>query len=176
MVLAGWNVPPDTFDRAVLTGGGDGGHGNMKGMKDMGGADNDGSMAMVYNFWTINGKAFPAAERIKVKEGERVRIRLINISNLAHPMHLHGTDFRIIAEDSHPLAQPQIVNTVNVAPGKTFDIDFIADNPGQWVFHCHELHHTENDGVEPGGLMTVIEYEGVKPAAGEVPVMDVMQH
>jgi len=196
MVLAGWNIPSDSFDPGVLTGeqavGEEGGHGNMEGMEGMEESsgegedtgsghdgmegmegteameeDASGSMAMDYNFWTINGKAFPATEKLKVKEGERVMIRLINISNQAHPMHLHGTDFRIIAEDSHPLARPQIVNTINVAPGKTFDIEFIADNPGQWVFHCHELHHTENDGVEPGGLMTVIEYEGSKPAVNK---------
>jgi len=180
MVMAGWNIPAGSYDPAVLTGE-QADHGSMEGMvgsageEEQTGSEHDGmegmegasanssSMAMDYNFWTINGKSFPATEKIKVAEGDRVRIRLINISNLAHPMHLHGTDFRIIAEDSHPLAQPKIVNTVNVAPGKTFDIEFIADNPGAWVFHCHELHHTENDGVEPGGLMTVIEYEGSKP-------------
>lgn len=136
MVLAGWNITSDMAS----------------------------GMAMDYNYWTINGKAYPATEKIKVKKGERVRIRFVNISNLAHPMHLHGTDFRIIAEDSHPLAQPRIVNTIDIAPGKTFEIDFIADNPGNWVLHCHELHHTENDGIEPGGLMTVIEFDGIKPA------------
>lgn len=182
MVLGGWNIPEGSYDRKALEGTG-GGH-NMNGMKEtketegteniddtkaidnmedmdeMNGMTSGMSMAMDYNFWTINGKAFPATEKIKVQKGDRVRIRLINISNAAHPMHLHGTDFRIIAEDSHPLSEPKIINTINVDPGKTFDIDFIADNPGQWVFHCHELHHTENDGIEPGGLMTVVEFEG----------------
>lgn len=171
MMFGGWNIPSDSYDPSVLTGLG--GHEDMEGMETMQGMDKSeedednmsgmdmgkaksGGMAMDYNFWTINGKAFPATEKLKVNKGERVRIRLINISNLAHPMHLHGTDFRIIAEDSHPLAQPKVVNTINVAPGKTFDIELIADNAGEWVFHCHELHHTENDGVEPGGIMTTI--------------------
>ena len=48
----------------------------------------------------------------------------------------------------------------SVDAGETYDIVFVADAPGTWVFHCHELHHTENDGVEPGGLIQVIETTG----------------
>jgi FtsP/CotA-like multicopper oxidase with cupredoxin domain len=121
-----------------------------------------GSMNMDYNYFTINGKAYPAAESWTVKEGDKVRVRIVNISNLAHPMHLHGQDFKVIAKDGEPVpvANQQWMNTLNVAPGETYDIAFIADNPGNWVFHCHELHHTENNGVEPGGLIQVIKYEG----------------
>lgn len=122
--------------------------------------DNAGSsvMGMDYNYWTINGKSFPDTAPLEVRAGELVRVRLANISNGIHPMHMHGHDFRIIAKDGHPLPVPQIVNTVTVNPGETFDIDFIADNPGQWVFHCHELHHTTNAEVEPGGLISLIKY------------------
>ncbi|MGE7270161.1 multicopper oxidase family protein [Brevibacillus panacihumi] len=122
--------------------------------------DNAGStvMGMDYNYWTINGKSFPDTDPIEVKEGELVHIRLANISNGVHPMHLHGHDFRIIAKDGHPLPTPSIVNTVTVNPGETYDIDFIADNPGEWIFHCHELHHTTNADVEPGGLMVLVKY------------------
>ncbi|MED1646136.1 multicopper oxidase family protein [Brevibacillus agri] len=116
------------------------------------------AMGMDYNYWTINGKSFPDTDPIEVKQGELVHIRLANISNGIHPMHLHGHDFRIIAKDGHPLATPSIVNTVTVNPGETYDIDFIADNPGEWVFHCHELHHTTNADVEPGGLMALVKY------------------
>ena len=121
-----------------------------------------GGMNMDYNYFTINGKAYPASEPWTVKEGDKVRVRIVNISNLAHPMHLHGQDFKVIAKDGEPIAQAnqQWMNTLNVAPGETYDIAFIADNPGNWVFHCHELHHTENNGVEPGGLIQVIKYEG----------------
>ncbi|WP_308530633.1 multicopper oxidase family protein [uncultured Paenibacillus sp.] len=141
-------------------------HGKMTDMAgmDMGmhTAEGTGSaqMNMDYNYWTINGKAFPDTKPLVVKKGETVRLRLINISNLNHPMHLHGHDFRVIAEDGHPISDPQVMNTIDVAPGKTYDIEFIADNPGTWVFHCHELHHTMNGEVEPGGLIGVIQYEG----------------
>lgn len=115
-------------------------------------------MGMDYNYWTINGKSFPDTQPLEVKYGDLVHIRLANISNGIHPMHLHGHDFRIIAKDGHPLPTFQIVNTVTVNPGETYDIDFIADNPGKWMFHCHELHHTTNADVEPGGLITLVKY------------------
>jgi hypothetical protein len=67
------------------------------------------------------------------------------------------------------------MNSLSVVAGETYDIAFIADNPGNWVFHCHELHHIENNGVEPGGLIQLIKYEGYlgyqggDPAANPTP-------
>ena len=128
--------------------------------KDMGG------MAMAYNVFTINGKAFPSNPAWMVKEGDLVRVRIVNISNLVHPMHLHGHDFTVIAKDGEPVRPEaqQTMNTLPVDAGETYDVVFRADNPGTWVWHCHELHHTENDGVEPGGLIQPVVSEGVKPA------------
>jgi FtsP/CotA-like multicopper oxidase with cupredoxin domain len=119
---------------------------------------------MAYNYFTINGKAFPAAPAWSVDEGDLVRVRLINISNLAHPMHLHGQDFKVVAKDGETLRPEQqlMMNTVSIDAGETYDIVFVADTPGTWAFHCHELHHTENDGVEPGGLLQVIETRGAE--------------
>lgn len=130
-----------------------------------------GGMSMAYNYFTINGKAFPANETWTVREGELIRVRLINISNLAHPMHLHGHDFTVVAKDGEAIRPElqQTLNTLSVDAGETYDVVFRADNPGTWVFHCHELHHTENDGVEPGGLMQVIQYEGHTPANAATP-------
>jgi manganese oxidase len=110
------------------------------------------------NFFTINGKSFPDTEEITVQKGERVRLRLIAIGQFIHPMHLHGLPFKVIATDGHPV--PEAVqltkDTVSVAPGERYDIEFIATEPGQWMLHCHILHHTTNDNVEPGGLMLII--------------------
>jgi FtsP/CotA-like multicopper oxidase with cupredoxin domain len=127
-----------------------------------------GGMNMGYNYFTINGKAYPATETWSVKQDDKVRVRIVNISNLAHPMHLHGMDFKVVAKDGEPVApaNQQWMNTLSVDPGETYDIAFIADNPGNWMFHCHELHHTENAGVEPGGLMQVIKFEGYQGYAG----------
>ena len=109
------------------------------------------------NYFLINGKAFPATETIPVKQGDRVRIRFMGIGQFVHPMHLHGMPFKIVATDGHPV--PEVAqltkDTVAVAPGERYDVEFIATEPGQWMLHCHILHHTTNDGVEPGGLMMV---------------------
>ena len=136
--------------------------GAMPGM-DMG-RDN-ASMSMEYDYFTINGKSFPATEAIEVQEGQLVRIRFLNPSQTVHPMHLHGTDMAVIAKDGEPLAAPQRLNVVDIAPGDTYDVVFRADNPGTWVLHCHDLHHASNAGVEPGGLIVPIV---VKPS-GSVP-------
>lgn len=121
--------------------------------------------AMDYNLFTINGKSFPASEPIKVKEGDRVRLRLINAgTSTIHPMHLHGHQFKVVAVDGNPV--PEIAqllrNTVTVHPGETYDIEFMAKNPGIWLFHCHELHHAD------GGMIVPVIYDGYSlPAASE---------
>lgn len=110
------------------------------------------------NYFTINGKSFPATETITVKKGDLVRLRLIGIGQLIHPMHLHGVPFKIVATDGHPVPEAAQLtkDTVSVAPGERYDIEFVATETGQWVLHCHILHHTTNDNVEPGGLMLMI--------------------
>ncbi len=110
------------------------------------------------NYFTINGKSFPATEMITVKKGDLVRLRFIAIGQFIHPMHLHGMPFKIIATDGHPVPEgAQLTkDTVSVAPGERYDIEFVATETGQWMLHCHILHHTTNDNVEPGGLMLMI--------------------
>lgn len=110
------------------------------------------------NYFTINGKAFPETETIEVKKGQLVRLRLTSIGQFVHPIHLHGVPFKIVATDGHPVPEAAQLtkDTVLVSPGERYDIEFIASEPGQWVLHCHILHHTTNDNVEPGGLMLMI--------------------
>lgn len=174
MMFSAWNTTTMPVSQHTMPGGGD-----MPAQ-----SESMGGMNMNYNYFTINGKAFPANQAWVVKEGELVRVRMINISNLAHPMHLHGGDFTVVAKDGEPI-RPEVqqrMNTLSVDAGETYDMVFRADNPGTWVFHCHELHHTENDGVEPGGLIQVIQYEGFAPTnSGNAPTampadMPGMQH
>jgi len=108
--------------------------------------------------FVINGKAFPATESIQVKVGEKVRIRLANLGQAMHPMHLHGYHFKIVGTDGNPVEGPPLVkDTISIGPGERYDLEFVADNPGTWVFHCHILSHVANKGVEPGGMITVIQ-------------------
>lgn len=112
--------------------------------------------AMEYNLFTINGRSFPDTEPLTVKSGERVRMRLINAgSSTIHPMHLHGTQFTIVAVDGNPVpAAAQLTrSTLPIHPGETYDIEFTAKNPGTWLFHCHELHHAD------GGMIVPVVYK-----------------
>jgi FtsP/CotA-like multicopper oxidase with cupredoxin domain len=114
-------------------------------------------------FFAINGKSYPAtvAEQghIKIKRGEYIRIRLISGSWQMHSMHLHGHQFWVVAEDGNTLPYFKRANTILVPPGKTFDIIVYGDNPGFWDFHDHIELHTRNNGVYPGGMITMLEYE-----------------
>lgn len=119
-------------------------------------------MSHDFNFFTINGRCFPYVTPLKVKLGENVRIRLGNIVHDAHPMHIHGHQFTISAADGNtiPIQNRLVKNTINVASGETFDIEFKANNPGNWPFHCHIPHHMSNNmQMSMGGMTTVITYQ-----------------
>ena len=89
--------------------------------------------------WTINGKKFSDAEPLKVKYGERIRIKFINDSMMAHPMHLHGM-FMQLENGQSPVDMPN-KHTLIVPPGKTVTALLTADELGEWAIHCHLLYH-----------------------------------
>lgn len=124
------------------------------------GAAHAGHSPSEYNWFTLNGKAFPATGDMVVTEGDRVRIRMINAGFQAHPMHLHGPRFRVIAKDGALLDSPYLADTVLVGAGERYDVELVADTPGDWMFHCHIPHHAQNDAVGPGGLISHVTYEG----------------
>jgi len=99
--------------------------------------------------WTINGQAYPKADPLPIRLGERVRLEMRNTTMMWHPMHLHGHFFRVLqgANELCPLK-----HTVNVAPSQTVTVEFTADNPGNWFFHCHNLYHLE------AGMARVFHY------------------
>ena len=112
---------------------------------------------MLPNYFTISGKSFPATETLRVQRGARVLFRLVGAGQFTHPMHLHGTDFRVLAKDGHPLKAPISADVIQVAPGERYDVAFTATEPGKWVFHCHIGHHLTNNGESPGGLLLVVD-------------------
>ena len=95
--------------------------------------------------WRMNGKTYTDHEPLNISEGERVRIRMRNTTMMFHPMHLHGHTFALAGNGTRK-------DTVNVLPMSTLSIDFQANNPGQWLMHCHNLYHGEL------GMMTVVSY------------------
>lgn len=99
--------------------------------------------------WMINGQAYPDAEPLGVRKGEWVRFHLTNQSMMAHPMHLHGHFFQL----ENGTGRGPFKDTVLVEPHMgeaTFD--FVADNPGDWFFHCHIVYHMES------GMARVLSY------------------
>jgi hypothetical protein len=115
------------------------------------------------NFFTINGRAFPATETIRMKVGETLKVRFVGSNNgFIHPMHIHGGPFTVVARDgiTLPPAARFEADTINVGPGQRFDVIWPALNPGKWLIHCHIGHHTTNNNTETdggGGLMMIID-------------------
>jgi FtsP/CotA-like multicopper oxidase with cupredoxin domain len=106
--------------------------------------------------WSMDGeKLSENPEPYRFARNERARLRLINDTMMTHPMHLHGHFFEIVnGQGAH---QP-LKHTVKVLPGGFVDLDFTADAPGDWAFHCHLLYHMH------AGMMRVVT---VRPLDGE---------
>ena len=114
-----------------------------------------------FDFFTLNGKAFPDTQPIRVKEGDVVRLRLFAAGDSLHSIHLHGHSFDIVMKDGYPLPAPITGDTILIGPGERYDLIFRADNPGRWMLHDHIDLHTVNGNKPHGGIMTVIEYEEI---------------
>ncbi|MEV5837657.1 multicopper oxidase family protein [Nocardia sp. NPDC052112] len=98
--------------------------------------------------WTINGKTFDDREPLDVTEGQRVRLRFVNQTMMFHPMHLHGHTFEVVTlAGTGPRKDTSIV-----APMQTLEVNVDANNPGQWMVHCHNAYHGE------AGMMNVFSY------------------
>ncbi|WP_416047310.1 multicopper oxidase domain-containing protein [Cupriavidus basilensis] len=99
-----------------------------------------------FNMWTWNSRVFPGIDPLPVRLGDRVRVRIGNLTMTNHPIHLHGHDFEVTGTDGGWVPKsarwPEV--TVDVAVGQMRAFEFIADNPGDWAFHCHKSHHTMN--------------------------------
>lgn len=96
------------------------------------------SGGMMGGRWTIGGQSFPDAEPLEISEGELIRVRMVNHSMMLHPMHLHGHYFRV----------GEAIKDTVIVPAHMGDVsfEFVADNPGNWFFHCHNIYHLE-DGM-----------------------------
>src|SRR5712671_4689979 len=104
--------------------------------------------------WSLNGEYWPNVTPLMVAKGQRVAIEMVNHSMMAHPMHLHGHAFQVMAVNAAPLAGA-VRDTVLVPPMGSVTIAFDADNPGHWAFHCHNLYHMMT------GMMTEVRYPGI---------------
>jgi FtsP/CotA-like multicopper oxidase with cupredoxin domain len=104
------------------------------------------SGGMMSSTWTIGGQAYPDADPIEIRRGERVRFRMRNMSMALHPMHLHGHFFRVGRAWKDTVLVPPRMGEVSFT--------FTADNPGRWFFHCHNAYHMEM------GMAREVRYAG----------------
>ncbi len=113
------------------------------------------SMSMEYNWLTINGRSAPATTPLIVKQGDRVRIRLINMGMDHHPIHIHGLQFYETGTEGGraPKSTWRPENTVIVGVAQSRDIEFVATHVGDWMLHCHLPHHMMNNMVSMVGPM-----------------------
>ncbi|MGH2561928.1 MAG: multicopper oxidase domain-containing protein [Thermomicrobiales bacterium] len=106
--------------------------------------------------FTINGEVFPDTPMFMVREGDLVKVTIINHSYMDHPMHLHGHHLLVLSRNGDATTgSPWWVDTLNVAPGETYELAFRADNPGVWMDHCHNLDHAAI------GMTMHLAYDGV---------------
>jgi FtsP/CotA-like multicopper oxidase with cupredoxin domain len=105
--------------------------------------------------WSMNGEYWPRTTPLMLSKGQRVEIELVNHSMMAHPIHLHGHAFQVVAIDGRSI-QGAVRDTVLVPPMTgSVRIAFDADNPGRWAFHCHNLYHMVT------GMMMEFRYQGI---------------
>ena len=99
-----------------------------------------------FNIFTFNSRAFPGTAPLVCKKGDRVRIRLANLSMTDHPIHIHGHRFWVVETDGGQIPRsawwPE--TTLNIMPGTTRAVEFVAEYPGDWALHCHKNHHVMN--------------------------------
>jgi FtsP/CotA-like multicopper oxidase with cupredoxin domain len=121
--------------------------GGMMGGRGMGG------MMDAKKMWTVNGIAATGLvidPFLVMKRGRGYVLAIRNDTAWYHPIHLHGHSFRVVARNGKPTRYREWRDTVLIAPRETADIAFVADNPGDWLFHCHILEHMA------GGMMGII--------------------
>jgi FtsP/CotA-like multicopper oxidase with cupredoxin domain len=118
-----------------------------------------GGQMMKY-LWSMEGQYYPEiyspdgkADPLKIQLGDRVRIRFTNSTMMYHPMHLHGHFFRVLPQaGAWDTPNAPLKDSVSVGPKQKVDIEFYADNPGRWFFHCHNMYHML------AGMARVVEY------------------
>ncbi len=130
---------------------------------DPGSATPQVNTMMDFNLWTWNSRAFPGIDALACRMGDRVRIRIGNLTMTNHPIHIHGHEFVVTCTDGGwvpPSARwPEV--TTDIAVGQMRAIEFEATEPGDWAFHCHKSHHTMNPMGHAVPTMIGVDHRGI---------------
>ncbi len=99
-----------------------------------------------FNIFSFNSRVWPGTDPLVVRQGDRVRVSFANLSMDNHPIHFHGHHWWLVGTDGGPIPKSAWVpeTTVDIPPGTTRTVEFVADNPGDWPMHCHKNHHAMN--------------------------------
>ena len=116
-----------------------------------------------FNTWAFNSRVFPGIDSLNVRRGDRVRIRVGNLTMTNHPIHLHGHEFEVTGTDGGPVPKtarwPEV--TTDVAVGQMRQIEFVADEEGDWALHCHKSHHTMGPMGHAVPTMIGVDHRGI---------------
>lgn len=126
------------------------------------------------NSYLVNGRAYPLIPDLQIPQGEVHLIRLLNVGQEVHSMHLHGMTFLVIAKDGQDLPLPYRADTVLIAPGERYDL-LVKGRDGTFPLHDHIPPHGTNDGVDPGGIHLMV-VGGPELAADGTPVVTPSMH
>ncbi|PHM20624.1 MAG: copper oxidase [Curvibacter sp. PD_MW3] len=116
-----------------------------------------------FNLWTWNSRSFPGIDSLNVRLGDKVRIRVGNLTMTNHPIHLHGHEFAVTGSDGGPwpLAARVPEVTTDIGVGQMRQVEFVADEEGDWAFHCHKSHHTMNPMGHAVPTMIGVDHRGL---------------
>jgi FtsP/CotA-like multicopper oxidase with cupredoxin domain len=116
-----------------------------------------------FNLWAWNSRIFPGIDSLSVRLNDRVRIRIGNLTMTNHPIHLHGHEFLITGTDGGPTPKSTRLYevTTDVAVGQMRQLEFVANEPGDWAFHCHKSHHTMNAMGHNVPTMIGVDHTGI---------------
>jgi len=116
-----------------------------------------------FNLWSWNSRVFPGIAPLVVRKGDRVRVRMGNLTMTNHPIHIHGHHIEVTCTDGGwvPKAARWPETTVDMAVGQMRAFEFIADNPGDWAFHCHKSHHVMNAMGHNVPTMIGVDHRGI---------------
>jgi FtsP/CotA-like multicopper oxidase with cupredoxin domain len=116
-----------------------------------------------FNLWSWNSRIFPGIDPLVVRKNDKVRIRVGNLTMTNHPIHLHGHEFTVTGTDGGPTPKasrwPEV--TADVAVGQMRQLEFLADEEGDWAFHCHKSHHTMNAMGHNVPTMIGVDHRGL---------------
>ncbi len=116
-----------------------------------------------FNIWSWNSRVFPGIDSLNVRQNDKVRIRVGNLTMTNHPIHLHGHEFEVTGTDGGPVPKsarwPEV--TTDIGVGQMRQMEFVADELGDWSVHCHKSHHTMNAMGHNVPTMIGVDHQGL---------------